>query len=126
MYWSSGSTSDVVVSAAEAVRPRFASKLAWEPRVDILERRSEILVMIELAGVLPEDFSIQLLPETNELLIKGVRRLPDMGKFTAHQLEVYYGEFNRQVSLPSGTYDERSLRAELLEGIVTVVLQKAS
>lgn len=126
MYWSSGSTSDVVAGANEGVLPRFASKLAWEPRVDILDRCCEVLVMIELAGVLPEDFSIQLLVETHEILIKGVRRLPDVGKFTAHQLEVYYGEFNRQVSLPSGSYDEQSLRADLLEGIVTVVLKKSN
>ena len=63
-----------------------AQSPAWEPPVDILETESEVLVLVALPGVDPDD--AQALIEDGDLVIAGTRVVPEqLRTATIHRLE---------------------------------------
>jgi HSP20 family protein len=95
---------------------------SWVPHVDISEKPGEIIVKVELPGVLEKDITILL--HSNRVEIKGIKRerQPHRG-IEYHRLEREYGTFRRFVFLPSAVNPERS-RALIENGILTIVLKK--
>ncbi len=89
------------------------------PPTDIIELEHGLFVMIEIAGMNSEDFNITLLNRT--LVVSGVRRREITEYTTYHQLEIGYGSFRVEISLPwhvngdqvSATYREGFLLVEL-------------
>jgi len=110
------------VVASSAAARRF-----WRPNVDVCEAGDEITVTIELAGVQSKDVTVQYIAKTRTLVLRGVRRsieLPDCKPSRSHQLEVYYGDFEREVRLPEGIVDPSGIRASFHDGMLVVRIPK--
>jgi HSP20 family molecular chaperone IbpA len=94
----------------------------WEPPVDILETESEVLVLVALPGVDPDD--AQALIEDGDLVIAGTRVVPEqLRTATIHRLELPQGRFYRRLRLPAGHY--AGVRRAAAAGCLIVTLQKA-
>ena len=110
-----------------SVRPRLANARFWEPRIDLIEERNRFLLKAEIAGVKGQDIEILYLKERHSLLIRGTR--PE-GDFTdgrregVHQLEIYYGEFQREVRLPNCPINNEGIRARYRNGFLFVLIPK--
>jgi HSP20 family protein len=108
----------------ELFRPssQQAHLTAWEPPVDILETELEVLVLVALPGVNPDD--AQALIEDGDLVIAGTRVLPEqLRTATIHRLELPQGRFYRRLRLPAGRY--AGVRRAAAAGCLIVTLQKA-
>jgi len=69
----------------------------WQPPTDIYESDDGLVVQIEVAGMRSEDFSISLAGQT--LVIAGVRT-DVTPKRTYYQMEIRFGEFRAEITLP--------------------------
>ena len=96
---------------------------AWEPPVDVLETVNEVLVLVALPGVDPEQ--VQAVIDGAELIIVGQRVLPDeLNTAVIHRLELPQGRFARRIDLPPGRCgDVRSIAAN---GCLVIRLSKAA
>jgi HSP20 family molecular chaperone IbpA len=95
---------------------------AWEPPVDILETESEVMVLVALPGVDPDD--AQALIENGDLVIAGTRVMPvQLRTATIHRLELPQGRFYRRLRLPAGRY--AGVHRAAAAGCLIVTLQKA-
>jgi HSP20 family protein len=106
--------------------PKLARSKLWEPRIDVFEDDKRIVVRAEIAGVRGEVISLIYVPERNSLLIRGIRlqeEIPE--RVVAHQLEIYYGEFEREQPLPECDLRPAGIRAQYRNGFLTVILPKA-
>lgn len=86
------------------LRPREGLREpCWEPPVDVLETDSEILILVAIAGVAPDD--VDAVVETGALVVRGRRVLPpELQEARIHRLELPQGCFERRIALPSGRY----------------------
>lgn len=101
--------------------PRLtAARSAFRPAVDAYysDDPPRITVVVELAGVEPEQVHIDAAPRT--LVIQGERRRPRIhGRFQA--LELDYGPFERRIHIAEDVDVERST-ATYRNGLLTIVL----
>jgi len=99
---------------------------AWSPNTDVYENRDEIVVKMELAGVLQESLHIYL--QNDRLTVEGVRRDPYGGESTDgyrfRQMEIEYGPFQRVIPMPASV-DGGKARADFLNGVLKVHLPRA-
>lgn len=94
---------------------------AWQPPADVIETSSEVLVMVALPGVDPDE--VQAVIEDGELVIVGRRILPaELRTAVIHRLELPQGRFERRIPLPPGRYSAVRQRTE--NGCFVVSLQK--
>jgi HSP20 family protein len=95
---------------------------AWEPPVDILETEFEVIALVALPGVDPDNS--QAVIEDGELVIAGTRVLPpELHSATIHRLELPQGRFYRRLRLPAGRYSD--VRRAAAAGCLVITLQKA-
>ena len=92
----------------------------WRPPTDVYETRDSIVVKVEVAGMVEDDFAITFAERT--LVIAGVRHDPS-AKLGYHQMEIFYGEFRTEVYIPE-TIDPDSIDASYKDGFLLVVLPK--
>jgi HSP20 family molecular chaperone IbpA len=93
----------------------------WEPPVDILETRHEVLVVAALPGVGAE--SVEVAADTEGLVFAGVRTLPaELQTAVIHRLELPQGRFERRVRLPPGHYG--AIRHSIIDGCLLITIQK--
>lgn len=93
----------------------------WEPPVDLLETREELILVAALPGVRAAD--VDLVVARGELAIVGTRRMPaTYGPTRVHRMELPHGRFERRVVLPPGSYE--LVRSDLADGCLTVILRK--
>lgn len=97
-------------------RPR-----TWRPPTDVYETDSAVIVKIEIAGMNPDDIAISFIDR--ELVVRGNRRDIDE-KLSYHCLEIPYGEFHAEVSLP-GAYEDDKIEAKYVNGFLYVTLPKS-
>lgn len=91
----------------------------WRPPTDVFELEDRLVVMVEIGGMRDGEFNVVL--QDRRLMISGVRQRVVRERIAYHQMEVRYGEFRTEVSLPwpvnresvSATYKEGFLRVEL-------------
>lgn len=75
----------------------------WEPPVDVLETEAEILILVALPGVAPDD--VEAVIEDDALVVRGRRALPpELRDAQIHRLELPQGCFERRIVLPAGRY----------------------
>lgn len=100
----------------------------WQPRVDVLEDNRVILIKAELAGVNIEDMHLAYLPEEHSVVLRGIRHeecVLEMGRVGIHQLEVFYGDFERDIPLPkSARIDPERIQASFKNGFLIVLVPK--
>ena len=94
----------------------------WEPPIDMLETESQILVLVALPGVDPDQVEAAI--DGNDLVVAGTRVLPaELQTATIHRLELPQGHFQRRVPLPAGRYSGVCRAA--VDGCLLITLQKA-
>lgn len=94
---------------------------AWEPPVDILETGAELLVVVALPGVDPDQTEAAIVD--GDLVIVGTRTLPrELQTAVIHRLELPQGRFERRVRLPAGAY--RQPRRAAANGCLFIRLDK--
>jgi HSP20 family protein len=99
-----------------------ARQPAWEPPVDILETELEVLVLVALPGVDPDQAQAAI--EDGELVIAGARAYPpELRTAAIHRLELPQGRFYRRLRLPAGRYS--GVRRAVVDGCLVITLQKA-
>ncbi len=94
----------------------------WNPPINVFETDQHIVVMIEAAGVNPEDIRIAL--QGNNLIIRGIRKDPfkDEGR-NFFVMEIDFGNFERVVRLPVEV-EHSGARVETENGFIKVYLPK--
>ncbi|MDQ2687911.1 MAG: Hsp20/alpha crystallin family protein [Armatimonadota bacterium] len=99
----------------------------WQPAVDIHETDGQLLVKMELAGARSEDLQVSLSPDDRVLTVSGMRtegRADREGRQRCHQLEIYFGPFERSVGLPSVPLNRDAITASYRDGFLSVTLPK--
>jgi HSP20 family molecular chaperone IbpA len=101
----------------------------WQPNVDICESEDCLWVRVEAAGLNLENTRISLSPDNRVLTISGDRPEPESSpseRRRCHQLEVYFGRFQRDILLPDEPLNRDGLRVEYREGFLTVTIPKGA
>lgn len=100
----------------------------WYPPVDIHETAEALQVKVELAGVKPEELNVSLAPDDRILTISGMRKEPPgehRDRLRCHQLEIYFGPFERAIALPPSIQVRRDdITANYRDGFLLVTLPK--
>lgn len=93
---------------------------SWEPPIDVLETEHEVLILIALPGVDPDQVEATI--EDGTLVVGGRRVLPpELRSAVIHRLELPQGRFERRIPLPQGRYAVRRFAAN---GCVVFSLEK--
>jgi HSP20 family protein len=80
-----------------------ADEPSWEPPIDVLETDREVLILIALPGVDPDE--VEALIDGDVLVVSGRRVLPaELRNARIHRLELPQGRFERRIVLPLGRY----------------------
>lgn len=114
----------------EMIRPRrtIAGRRFWEPKIDLVEYDSgAYMIKAELAGVKADDIQLLYVAERHSILLRGVRQEEDSTESVRsgiYQLEIYYGEFEREIKLPDEAIDPDGIRAQYKNGFLLVVVPK--
>lgn len=119
-------------ASAEAMRcmlelPENAQEF-WLPRADVYETETDLVVRVEAAGVSRESLNVSMSADRRILTIRGTRmeRCVDDGKkIRYYQLEVYFGTFERDISLPRDVpVDSSGITATYRDGFLIVTMPK--
>lgn len=102
--------------------PTLARCTGWEPRIDVLEAEDYVLIRAEIAGCRTEDVRLTYEPDENRLILRGVRTQDDSEERyrAVHQLEIFYGEFVRDIRLPDGDFDIDEMHAHYHNGFLSI------
>ena len=96
---------------------------SWAPAIDVVETDDAIVLKAELAGMKPEDISIEM--QDNVLTVSGDRRFEEEVKDDRfYRIERRYGSFSRSLALPP-TADESNVDAKYENGLLQVTVRKA-
>ncbi len=76
---------------------------SWEPPIDVLETDREVLILIALPGVDPDQVVAAI--DEGALIVSGHRVLPaELRDARILRLELPQGRFERRIPLPIGRY----------------------
>lgn len=92
----------------------------WHPPTDVMEDDDGVCVLVEIAGMQDGEFHVAL--DDKRLVIGGVRPAPKQAH-SYHQLEVHYGEFRTELTLPF-PIDEEQIEAHYNDGFLFVKLPR--
>ena len=94
----------------------------WSPPVDVVERKDELVLKVDLPEVSQSEIDIKV--EENTLRIRGERRfIKETSDETYVQIERPYGTFQRSFSL-TRMIDQQKIRASYKDGVLRIVLPK--
>lgn len=91
--------------------------MAFAPAVDAYYKDGHLIVRAELAGVDPKTVDVSYAGRT--LTIKGERTAPEVPADDRILGEIFYGKFERSITLPEGL-DTEHISARWQEGILEV------
>src|SRR5215212_11734881 len=78
---------------------------AWRPPADVVETATEVIVLVELAGVDHEQLDVLLFEDA--LIVEGERRLPSHAAGVYHAAEIRQGQVRLELPLPAPIDPER-------------------
>ena len=94
----------------------------WGPKLDISERRKDIIVKAEIPGIEAKDFDISI--DGRRLNIRGEKKQEQTEEEeTYYRVERSYGYFNRTIELPAEV-DPNKVDASYKKGILKIKLRK--
>lgn len=106
-----------------------ARSKGWVPRIDLIETENHVVLKVELAGVRADKVAVHYSATKHSLTIKGWRSdtpvFPNE-KRTAHQLEIEYGEFWREVFLPDVMVRVEDVKASFRIGMLMLAVPKST
>jgi len=109
-------------------RMSSASGEVWSPRIDVYETSRAVVIKVCAAGLHPDEIDLTISADNRHLTLRGLRSDHDEDKsdrIRYHQLEVYYGPFERTISLPPDIpIDRERLSAAYRDGFLIVILPK--
>lgn len=98
-----------------------AREPSWQPPIDVLETDREVLILIALPGVDPDEVVAAI--DKGVLVVSGRRVLPaELRNARILRLELPQGRFERRIPLPIGRY---SITRFAANGCVGLRLSKA-
>jgi HSP20 family protein len=105
------------------VHPRTAAaERAWAPPVDVYETRDDLVVAVELPGVLEKDIHLSMSGDV--LSLRGQRGIAaEAREENYHRIERWSGTFERHVQLPIPVQADR-IRASYKDGVLEIRLPK--
>lgn len=105
-------------------QPRHPTPQAsWEPPVDVLELADEVLILVALPGIEPDQ--VEAVIEGDTLLVAGrCLHSPELRAAVIHRLELPQGRFERRIPLPPGRYT--AVRRSAANGCLMFSLRKAA
>ena len=77
----------------------------WRPAADIVETATEVIVLVELAGVDHDELDVLLFEDA--LIVEGERRLPAHTAGVYHAAEIRQGQVRLELRLPAQIDPER-------------------
>jgi HSP20 family protein len=93
----------------------------WEPPIDLFETEQQLVIVVALPGVGPDQLVISL--DGAALVVRGQCSLPDLGHSAfIHRIELPYGRFERRIELPSSGL--KLGQRELRDGCLFMFLDK--
>jgi HSP20 family protein len=102
--------------------------LRFQPCADMYETAKALIVRIELPGVRPENLNITLSADDRVLAIAGERaetRQEPNERVRYHHLEIFYGAFEREITLPANIrFDRDQISANYKDGFLVITLPK--
>ncbi len=115
--------SDIRLSPVHAQRA-----VQFQPAIDMYETATDLVVEMELAGIVPERLSITLSADDRVLSVTGERREPQADqreRTRCYHLEIFFGQFERQIVLPSNVmFDRENITAHYRDGFLRIALPK--
>jgi HSP20 family molecular chaperone IbpA len=116
-----------MLDRAERLQRQFFHHAAasWEPPADITETAEHLQVQVALPGVAADSITVALDPAG--LTVSAARPFPCSGEtLNIHRIEIPYGRFERQISLPLGDpYAPLELvEKRLSDGVLTLLFKK--
>ena len=106
-------------SILETHKTSLAAAASWDPSADILENAEEILVIVEVPGVAPEDLFVGV--RRGVVTVRGSKKPAgepsDSRRFLC--MERFFGEFEKTIALPAPV-NLRAALANLKSGILTI------
>ena len=105
------------------VHPRTAApERAWGPPVDVYETRDDLVLAVELPGVLEKDIHLSMTGDV--LSLRGQRGIAaEAREENYHRIERWSGTFERHVQLPIPVQADR-IRASYKDGVLEIRLPK--
>ena len=104
---------------------QFAAGESWSPAVNVYEDAVAYHVVVDLAGVCPEEIQLQV--EGRTLMLTGERHTPrppeDQGVECMHLMEIDHGTFCRTVDVPASVHVDQ-INATYRSGLLWVCLPK--
>ncbi|MBL4953912.1 Hsp20/alpha crystallin family protein [Neobacillus sp. OS1-32] len=95
---------------------RDAGSARTFPIIDVLEGEEEVIIIIELPGILKENVELGL--NNNILTVKG-KALPLHPQLKLSYSERFYGDFQRQITLPD-SITPNEISAKFWNGVLLV------
>lgn len=128
LFWQGGNDLAKLSEELGGTRPRVAAKRVWEPLVDLIEETERIVLKAEIAGVSTAGVEVIFIEERNSIMIRGRRdedSESEQQRTGVYQLEILYGEFEREVRLPAVELLVAEMRAIFRHGLLIVLIPKA-
>lgn len=97
------------------------AETAWRPATDVVETASEVIVLVELAGVDHEQLDVLLFEDA--LIVEGERRLPSHTAGVYHAAEIRQGQVRLELPLPT-SIDPEQVDARYERGLLEMRLGK--
>lgn len=95
----------------------------WRPPADVVETATEVIVLVELAGVDHEQLDVLLFEDA--LIVEGERRLPAHAAGVYHAAEIRQGQVRLELPLPA-PIDPDQVDARYERGLLEMRLVKRS
>ncbi len=93
--------------------------VTWQPRIDIFEDHDNILIVVEVPGIKPEQVNVEI--GNNILIVRG--ETPTGSKMTPRYRERTPGAFFRQILLPPKLDLDRT-EASCRDGLLKIMIPK--
>ena len=97
------------------------SNRQFTPPTDVVELADKLMVIVEIAGMRTGDFNITL--QNRRLTITGTRQRPGTEGAAYHQVEIGFGEFRIDLTLPWAA-DREGVSANYEHGFLTIDLPR--
>ena len=94
---------------------------AWVPTTDIFAKGEDLVIRVELAGVMPGDVDVALSGGVLTICGERVSELDDE-EVSYYVRERFYGIFRRIITLPEGI-DESKISAAFKNGMLQIAVQ---